>query len=520
MASTGPATASPPPVVPGFTVHGRLGRGASGSVWDAVRDSDGMAVAVKVIPMSVGDTDRAERLAFELGVSRRLTAELAREHHVVAVSATMVLPGPPPAVALVLDLMEGGSLADVVTNRTHLSAGEIVTIMTPVARALELLHSLGLVHGDVSPGNVLFDLSGRPSLSDLGVSRLLGDTATDVWGTEGFTAPELWVGDPPTTASDVYAVGALAWFAATGRPPGPPGLRDDASGLMAALPRPLVRAIEACLAPDPTARPSADVVALTIFDAAPAEPLRLVHGDDELALLTRRIRATAGQESSAPEPVGRRRRRADALRRRWAARRSWARGAAVIGLAALAVVAVVVDWRPDDPQTAAAAPVVTPAAPAARSTRSVAPTPWPAGPGPTTTRAPATTDRDAPRTRPVDLVGELSNALAEAWMAADPGLLAAVDAPGSPAMEHDRARIDRIRDAGHRYRSVTLTPRLVTTRSVSATRAEIVATVDTSAHRVESGAEADNRPATEGTPLLFGLQWTSDGWRVHDIGPA
>ena len=84
--------------------------------------------------------------------------------------------------------LAGGSLGQVVAQREHLTPGETVTVIAPIARALAGLHDLGVVHGDLSPGNVLLDSTGRPVLADLGFSRLTGEAPGDVHGTDGFFA--------------------------------------------------------------------------------------------------------------------------------------------------------------------------------------------------------------------------------------------------------------------------------------------------------------------------------------------
>ena len=162
--------ASPAPQVPGYSLGARLGVGGSAVVWAATRDSDGVQVAIKVLAVAAGEhSDAAVR---ELTVLGRVEVEgLVRLHEVVTLS------GDEPRVALVLDQVGGGSLERVVRARGHLSVGESVTVLAPVARALAGLHAAGVVHGDVTPGNVLVERSGRPLLGDLGVARFVGEAS-------------------------------------------------------------------------------------------------------------------------------------------------------------------------------------------------------------------------------------------------------------------------------------------------------------------------------------------------------
>jgi eukaryotic-like serine/threonine-protein kinase len=208
-------------------------------------------------------------------------------------------------VAVVMPHLLGGAVDALVRARGHLSPGEVVTVLAPVASALGRLHDLGVVHGDVSPGNVLLDLDGRPLLADLGLGHVVGDISPGVWGTDGYVAPEVLMGADPTPASDVYALGALGWLCLTGTVPGPPGLRPALSDVCLAGDgsEPVVRALATAISAEPRDRPGAHELAWVLFAAAEPEPLRLVHGDDEVSAVTYRLRAAAGRPPA--DSVGR-----------------------------------------------------------------------------------------------------------------------------------------------------------------------------------------------------------------------
>ncbi|HEY5051058.1 MAG TPA: protein kinase, partial [Acidothermaceae bacterium] len=91
-------------------------------------------------------------------------------------------------LVLVLDYAEGGSLAAVLGVRGRLSTGEVVAIGAPLGQALAEIHARGLTHGDVTPGNIVFDRSGKPLLADLGVANLIGEQAGPAGRTPGLTA--------------------------------------------------------------------------------------------------------------------------------------------------------------------------------------------------------------------------------------------------------------------------------------------------------------------------------------------
>lgn len=308
-----------PPQVPGYRLTRLLGRGSTASVWRARRLEDDALVAVKVLP---GDAD--EEAVREYTLLQHAAGEHVVElHEILALDTDEGL-----GTALILEFLAGGSLERIVAERGHLTPGETVTVIAPIARALGCLHDLGLIHGDLSPANVLLDSTGRPVLADLGFSRLTGEAPADVHGTDGYLAPEVIEGDEPTRAADVHALGALAWCCLVGSPPGHIAARLDLAEAVPDAPA-LVAAVAACLSGDPQKRPEAGEVARAVFDAVPAQPLRMTCSGDVASGLTRRIREAAAEDGEqiptwqrelAARASGRRVRR-----RRWR-RDGWARG--------------------------------------------------------------------------------------------------------------------------------------------------------------------------------------------------
>src|SRR4051812_13058998 len=202
--------ADPPPVVPGYTLEALLGRGGSGEVWRAVPRRGGAPVAVKVLV--AGDPERQAKEAALLG---------ALDHpHLVRLIEIVHQPrrGGIPRVALVLELLAGGSLAALLARRGRLRPGEVVTAIAPVAAALAHAHENGVVHGDLAPGNIVFTAEGRPVLTDLGVARVLGETAAGEV-TPAYVDPTVARGGAPGPASDVFGVAAAAFHALTGIAP-------------------------------------------------------------------------------------------------------------------------------------------------------------------------------------------------------------------------------------------------------------------------------------------------------------
>src|SRR4051794_2173439 len=358
------------PIVPGYTLQELLGRGGSGEVWRAVPRSGGAAVAVKVLV--AGGPERQAREAARLG-------ELDHPH-LVRLRDVVHQPrrGGEARVALVLDLLPGGSLAALLARRGRLRPGEVVTAIAPVAAALAHAHERGVIHGDLSPGNIVFTAEGRPVLTDLGVARVLGEAAAREV-TPAYVDPTVARGGAPGPASDVFGVAAAAFHALTGIAPwnaaGPAdtlvvaatGVLPDLAELAPGAPTELVAVIARGLAAEPHERGSAGAFALDLRHACRPEPVRLpVAGvpDEELGRTGRGPRTelthqVPGRRRPDPEPEPE-------------ARRSWAgpllRRAGVVA-AVVAVLAAAVwagarwgtadDARPAAATTSRSAPTTT-----------------------------------------------------------------------------------------------------------------------------------------------------------------
>ncbi len=482
------------PVVPGIRIDGLLARGGSSTVWSGTR-ADGQRVAVKVL--AAADETAG---AGATGDLIRATAQCA---HVVPVLDVVALVEPYASTAIVMPLLGGGSLARIVGERGRLSAGELVTALSPVAGALACLHDSGIVHGDVAPGNVLFDASGRPALADLGVARVVGDRASDVWATDGFAAPEVEVGGPPTAESDVYGLGACAWFALTGEVPGPSSLRGDIEGAAAGLDPRLASLVRRCLAVAPGDRPDAVEVALELFDTATPEPLRLPAGAGDVVSLTRRMGLPTGAVEPGrgatptprrrPSPAGalrRQRHRVVASRRRRASARHRSttprRGGSVqVALAVLAVLAVVGGvWL---------------------ARRAIA--------LPSPTELTAATPRSD---RALGVAQRLLEARAAVWVRLDEGAIGALDAPGSPSWTADLLLVRRARQEGWSYAGVRLTARSADLVETGDT-ATVQVTYDSAAYEVRRRTTVEHRPALMGLRATLRLKRVGDGWRVSSV---
>lgn len=261
-----------PFTLPGFEIDRLVGAGGSGQVWRAREQATGDIVALKrLLPPARAGAGLVDPVA-GLQRLRREAALLAGLRHPNLLRLRRVVPAP-DGVVLVLDFAAGGDLAAAIASHGRLQAGEVVTVAAPIADALAYVHAAGLVHGDVSPANVVFDAAGTPLLADFGVARLDGDRPPlDAW-TPGYADPAGAAG----SASDVHGLAAVCYAALAGRPPyaDAGAERPPLGDLAASAPVRLVESIESALAPDPKDRPAAGEFAGALRDACSPTPIRL-----------------------------------------------------------------------------------------------------------------------------------------------------------------------------------------------------------------------------------------------------
>ncbi len=257
-----------PGSVGGYRLLGRLGAGGMGQVYLGVSPG-GRTVAVKLIH-SVHARDAQFR--------ERFAREVEAAHRVGGFHTALVVDADPHADPpwMVTAYIEGPSLHEAVRRAGPLPLDQVRVLGAGLAEGLGAIHACGLVHRDLKPGNVILAADG-PRIIDFGVARVVdastGITMTGtVIGTVAFMSPEQIRGEVAGQASDVFSLGGVLGFAATGRPPfgtdspvsimyrvvnQPPdlagvadgGLREVIAGCLAKSPadRPPVRAVLAAL---------------------------------------------------------------------------------------------------------------------------------------------------------------------------------------------------------------------------------------------------------------------------------
>ncbi|MEV5843822.1 serine/threonine-protein kinase [Streptomyces sp. NPDC051985] len=208
-----PLQADDPPRVAGYRLAARLGAGGMGRVYLS-HTRGGRPVAIKVVrPELADDPEFRRRFRREITAARRVrgayTAELidADADGVPPWLATLYVPGP--------------ALSEVVARRGPLPVPAVLWLMAGVAEALQAIHGAGIVHRDLKPSNVLLASDG-PRVIDFGISLAADATSHTVTGTAigtpSFMAPEQASGGEVTRATDVFALGQTAAFAALGVP--------------------------------------------------------------------------------------------------------------------------------------------------------------------------------------------------------------------------------------------------------------------------------------------------------------
>ncbi len=249
-----------PQLIGPYRLRGRLGAGGMGRVYLGLSPG-GRAVAVKVIRADLAqDAEFRARFRREVGVARRVSGLFTAP----VIDADVESPVPWLATAYV----RGPSLADAVSEHGPLPAASVLVLARGLAEGLSAIHAAGVVHRDLKPANVLLAEDG-PRLIDFGISRAVEASALThtglVVGSPGFMSPEQAEGREVGPSSDVFSLGAVLAFAATGQ--GPFGSGSTPAlvyrvvycvpqlDLVPAEVRPL---IDRCLAKDPARRPTAD----------------------------------------------------------------------------------------------------------------------------------------------------------------------------------------------------------------------------------------------------------------------
>ncbi|MEW1614052.1 MULTISPECIES: protein kinase domain-containing protein [unclassified Streptomyces] len=262
-----PLEAGEPHTIGAYRLLGRLGAGGMGRVYLG-RSAGGRTVAVKVVhPHFALDEQFRARFRREVESARRIGAQWTAP----------VLDADPdaPVPWVATGYVAGPPLSQAITEHGPLPEHAVRALGAGLAEALHAVHGQGIVHRDVKPSNVLLALDG-PRLIDFGIARALGATvsltSTGVSvGSPGYMAPEQIRGRDISGAADVFSLGAVLAYAATGAAP----FSGDSSAVLlykvvheepelGDLEGELREVVAGCLAKDPDARPAPADLARTL----------------------------------------------------------------------------------------------------------------------------------------------------------------------------------------------------------------------------------------------------------------
>ncbi|MFD5230059.1 protein kinase [Streptomyces qaidamensis] len=200
-----------------YRLEVEIGRGGMGEVWRAYDETLARAVALKLLLPQ--DTDATATSRF------RLEAQTAGRLNHPNVVGVLDFGEYDNRLYLVMELVEGDSLAGVLSGSGPLPAEQVARLAAQASAGLAAAHGQGIVHRDVKPANLLLDTHGTLKIGDFGIARFLDDpgaalTATgQIVGTGLYLAPERALGKPAGPASDMYSLGCVLYQLLSGRPP-------------------------------------------------------------------------------------------------------------------------------------------------------------------------------------------------------------------------------------------------------------------------------------------------------------
>ena len=197
-----------------YQVEREIGRGGMGAVYKAFDMDLGRRVALKVLrrELQLG-TDFIERLSFEAKVTASIN-----HPNVVRVFGSGSFHG---MFYIVLELLEGGSLAELISSQGRVAELQGLNLGIQVASGLRAAEKVGLIHRDIKPGNILLSDSQIAKIVDFGLAASpenLDPESNEIWGSPHYLAPERLRG-VEDLRSDIYSLGASLYHAMSGRTP-------------------------------------------------------------------------------------------------------------------------------------------------------------------------------------------------------------------------------------------------------------------------------------------------------------
>ena len=200
-----------------FDVKAVIGQGGMGVVFKAFDTDLQRTVAIKMLLPHLANHDEARKRFLR---EARSAAAISHEHVIDIYQVRSDVRNP----YLVMSLVPSDSLSEIVERRNFLQPLEIVRFGMQIASGLSAAHAQGLIHRDIKPANILLQTGGQKIvITDFGLAQAVDDvglTSTGlVAGTPHYMSPEQCNGKPVTAATDLFGLGCVMYFMATGRPP-------------------------------------------------------------------------------------------------------------------------------------------------------------------------------------------------------------------------------------------------------------------------------------------------------------
>ncbi|MEU3020021.1 protein kinase [Nocardiopsis sp. NPDC007018] len=311
-----------------YRLEEQIGSGGMGTVWRATDTLLNRSVAVKLLhPAQMAEPTARERFRTE----GRITAGLSHP----GIAQVFDYGEEDGRAFLIMELVVSEPLSQVLRERGRLSSDQTLDFVCQAAKALAAAHARGVVHRDIKPGNLLVTEDGQLKLTDFGIAR--GNTSVTltqtgmVMGTAQYISPEQASGRPASAASDLYALGVVAYECLAGTPPftgdSPVALalahtRDDPPELPEYVPAEIDDLVFSLLQKDPEDRPAsagevAHMAAVIRSNAGtgPPTPSTGFHGMAQTMVVgtvadgprtgpSATVRRTAGQSAVTPVQGG------------------------------------------------------------------------------------------------------------------------------------------------------------------------------------------------------------------------
>ncbi|MBT6586991.1 MAG: serine/threonine protein kinase [Gammaproteobacteria bacterium] len=337
-----PLLGSDPSSLGDYELLGRLGSGGFGVVY-AATGSGGQKVAIKLLrPELSDDQTLRDRLAREGEALSRVGGQRNVKIHDVVTEGEFAY--------LVMDLVEGETLSDRVATNGPLAGPLLWFAAQGLVEALEDIHQAGIVHRDLKPSNVMYGPDGIKVL-DFGISAVTDESALTQTGaflaTAAWISPEQVLGREVNEQSDIFNLGMVLAFAATGEHPFGTGRADavmyrvtNTEPELENVPMPLREAVEMCLQRDPMERPSMETLK-SFFSSTGASELETTNHEAGTVIVQpgRLASVAATTKSSEPLPTNDR-------------KKKWLAPVVAVAAAAALVVGVLAIQQPSNSETA------------------------------------------------------------------------------------------------------------------------------------------------------------------------